>query len=235
MTGGVTLEDIVNEGVNSRLKDLHTCLPGIVQKFNISDQTAEVQPAIKRMLRTEENDKEILVPRALPVLINVPVIFPMGGGFTLTFPVNPGDECLLMFCERSIDLWLNQGGVQNPSARRFHSLSDAFAIMGLHSRPKSISNYNNNAIELRTAGNKISIANGLTTLTGNVRIEGDVVTTGNTLVQGDSSVSGDSVIAGSSLVNGAADFNAQVRNAGIDIGGGHQHFGDSGGTTSSPI
>ena len=153
----------------------------------------------------------------------------MGGGFTLTFPVNPGDECLLMFCERSIDLWQNQGGVQQPSARRFHSLSDAFAIMGLHSRPNSIKNYSQSAIELRTAGNKISIANGLTTLTGNVRVTGNLTTDGNNSVAGNSSTSGNL------NVNGSTALGINVTSQGVNIGGLHQHAGDSGGITSSPI
>jgi hypothetical protein len=50
----------------------------------------------------------------LPILINVPVQFPRGGCFLLTFPVTKGDECLIMFAERD--------------AKRFHSLSDATAI-----------------------------------------------------------------------------------------------------------
>ena len=225
----VTPERLIKGGIRNYLKDVHTALPGIIDEFDPSTQLAKIQPAIKRMLKTEDGEKEIIVPRSLPLCINVPVILPSGGGFHLTFPINRGDECLLIFCERSMDLWLDQGGVQQPSAKRFFSLSDGFAIMGLHSKPKAISGYNNTAIELRTTGNKITIENGLTTMTGDVRIVGNLVTTGN------NSTVGNQTVNGSSLINGAANFNSSVRNGGINIGGGHQHAGDSGGTTSSPI
>ena len=141
---------LLREAISNRLLDLHTQMPGIIDSFNANTQTARVQPAIRRIFRTDEGDRVFLTPKNLPLLIDVPVIYPRGGGFSLTFPVKPGDECLLCFCERSIDSWFNSGSVSTPTERRFHSLSDAVALMGLSSQPNAIKDYNQDGVELRS-------------------------------------------------------------------------------------
>lgn len=80
-----------------------------------------------------------------PTLVRVPIIVLGGGGAFLTFPISgvvtnsqgqityPGDTCLLLFCDRDIDLWLELGGKNNPpNTERMHDLSDAVAIIGLY-------------------------------------------------------------------------------------------------------
>lgn len=144
-----TLASNIKKGIDTKLKDLHTSMPGIVQSFNASLQTVTVQPAIKRIFKSQEEDTEILTPADLPVLINVPVAFPKSGGYSMTIPISPGDECLLQFCERSIDNWHVSGIVSLPGARRFHSLSDAVAIMGLSSIPNKIGAYSTTDLQIR--------------------------------------------------------------------------------------
>lgn len=128
--------------IEGRLKQLHTCLPGIVSKFDPAKQTAEVQPAIKRIF-TDRG------PVNLPLCVDVPVAFPGGGDFFLTFPVKPGDECILLFSERAIDFWYANGGTQEPSEYRLHDLSDGIAIVGLNSQPRKIPSFNANDTEVR--------------------------------------------------------------------------------------
>lgn len=136
-----TLASNIKKGIENYVKDLHTSMPGIIVSFDASTQLASVQPAIKRIFKTNDGEKELMTPTELPLLINVPVQFPRGGGFSLTFPVKPGDECLLVFCERSIDYWHKFGGVQEPGARRFHHLSDATAFVGLSSLVNKVPAY----------------------------------------------------------------------------------------------
>lgn len=144
-----TLASNIKQGIESRLKELHTSMPGIVESFDAENQLATIQPAIRRIFVTRDGDKEILVPSDLPILINVPVIFPRGGGFSLTFPVSKGDECLLVFCERSIDNWHETGKVKSPGAKRFHSLSDATAFVGISSIPNKVPNYDDTNVQLK--------------------------------------------------------------------------------------
>lgn len=144
-----TLASVVKTGIENRLKDLHTAMPGIVESFDAELQTATIQPAVKRVFKLDNGTKEVLTPSNLPILINVPVQFPRGGGFSLTFPVAKGDECLLVFCERSFDNWHKFGTIREPGARRFHSLSDATAFVGLSSIPNKVPDYDPINMELK--------------------------------------------------------------------------------------
>jgi hypothetical protein len=152
-----TLASNIKQGIDSRLKDLHTSMPGIVVTFDHINQLASVQPAVKRIFVSSDGDKEVLTPSDLPILINVPVIFPRGGGFSLTFPVTEGDECLLVFCERSIDNWHETGKIKVPGARRFHSLSDATAFVGLSSLPNKIPDYDPVNVQLKKDDHSVYI------------------------------------------------------------------------------
>lgn len=138
-----TQEEAHAAQIEGRLKDLHTCLPGIIASFYPDTQTASVQPAIKRIF-TEKGAVN------LPLCVDVPVQFPGGGDFFLTFPVKPGDECMLHFSERCIDFWHTNGGVQLPGEYRLHDLSDAMATVGINSQPRKIGAFNIDGTELRT-------------------------------------------------------------------------------------
>jgi len=137
------LDESVREMVLGLLKDLHTSCPGIIKSYDPATQTATVQAAIKRVFVDDG-------PVALPLCVDVPVYFPGGGGFVHTFPVKAGDECIMVFAERCIDNWWDRGGVQEPFEVRFHDLSDAFALVGVRSRPRFLTNVSTDASELRT-------------------------------------------------------------------------------------
>ena len=145
-----TQEEAHAAQIEGRLKDLHTCLPGIIASFDPDTQTASVQPAIKRIF-TEKGAVN------LPLCVDVPVQFPGGGDFFLTFPVKPGDECMLHFSERCIDFWHANGGVQLPGEYRLHDLSDAVATVGINSQPRKIPVFNATDTELRSRAGDIRI------------------------------------------------------------------------------
>ena len=91
---------------------LHCALPGIVESFDAETQTAVVQPAVK------------FGSVQMPLLRDVPVFMPV------SFDVNPGDLCLLVFADCDIDAWFESGQAEEPVSGRMHSLSDAFAFIG---------------------------------------------------------------------------------------------------------
>lgn len=129
------------------MSNLRVALPGIIQSFDPETVTCVVQPAVKGYESDDAGKKSSL---SLPLLVDIPVIFPRGGGVTLTFPVKAGDECLLMFADRCIDFWWQNGGVQEPVDGRMHDLSDAFAIVGPQSQSQKISGISSSAAQLRT-------------------------------------------------------------------------------------
>jgi len=241
-----TLASNIKKGADARLKDTHTSLPGIVESFDAATQLATVQPAIKRIFKTNDGDTELLTPTALPILINVPVQFPRGGGFSLTFPVKKGDECLLVFCERSIDNWHKFGGVKAPGARRFHDLSDATAFVGISSMTNKIPDYDPSNVQLKKDDGSVEftlLANGTATLDADVSV---AVTTptitlnGNTTINGTLDVTGATTLQTTLGVTGQSAF-AGVTSNGKDIGDSHNHSqgndnaGDIQQNTSTPL
>jgi hypothetical protein len=121
--------------LDGRQAQIHTTMPGIIVSYDPGKMTAVVQPAIQAMHRQLDQTK---VPTNIHEIHDVPVHFPGGGGYTLTFPVKPGDECLIHFSERSIDNWHQQGGTQAPSDARMHDINDAIVTVGLRSQKRPL-------------------------------------------------------------------------------------------------
>ena len=109
-------------------RSLWTALPGRVQSFDGSKQSADIEPLIHDTWEAEDRTNQT---GPLPVIPSVPVCFPGSGAFRVTFPVSKGDTGLLVFCARSIDRWLSEGGSVDPQDDRTHDLSDAVFIPGL--------------------------------------------------------------------------------------------------------
>jgi hypothetical protein len=121
---------------DARAGDIWTSLPGIIQAFYPQTMTVDVQPAINGVRQQSDGS---WVRLQMPVIPDVPVYFPGGGGVTLTFPIAKGDECLIVFSARCIDSWWDRGGVQDQFELRMHDLSDAIALVGVRSRPRAFS------------------------------------------------------------------------------------------------
>ncbi len=171
------------DGVQSAL---WTAMPGIVQSFDPAAMTCTVQPAITALVRNEAGEVSEL---ALPLLLDCPVVFPGGGGCTLTFPIKEGDECLVVFGARCIDSWWQLGGMQGQAELRMHDLSDGFVLPGVRSQPRAF-DVDTDATQLRsddgstfiqldpTAQTVVVTAPSGATINANVTINGDLHVTG---------------------------------------------------------
>lgn len=126
---------------------LWTSMPGIIQSFNAGAVTATVQLAIKGIVHAPDGTAQFV---NMPMLVDVPVHFPRGGGCTLTFPVAKDDECLVVFAARCIDGWWQSGGVQAPMDPRIHDLSDGFAFVGFFSQATKIGGISTASTQLRS-------------------------------------------------------------------------------------
>ena len=105
--------------------NLRCCIPCIVQSYDPEKGTVECQPAIREKIINQNEEIEY---RNLPLLLNVPVVFPSNSEYAVTFPLEKGDECLVLFSDLSIDNFWEKGNVQNPIEDRRHDLSDGIAI-----------------------------------------------------------------------------------------------------------
>lgn len=134
---------------------LRVALPGIIQSFNAEAVTAVVLPAIRSVQHYGDGRA---TTREYPLLVDVPVLFPRGGGCSLTFPVRAGDECLVIFADRCIDFWWQNGGVQEAVDSRTHDLSDGFCLVGPQSQAQKISGISTSAVELRSDDGKTTLS-----------------------------------------------------------------------------
>lgn len=228
---------------NARVLNVHTAIPGIIDSFDPDTQTAKVKPTIKT-LYTPDNDDAQWLER--PLCVDVPVCFPGSGDYVLTFPIKQGDECLLVFCERAIDNWFTEGGVQEQSDYREHDASDAVAIVGLRSQPNKLDDFDNENAQLRNSDGDttitldkegtITVAINDTTMTvedGTVTVKAD-----NIKLDGDVEVTGDLDVSGDVSGDGKADFSNDVTGSDVKTAAGislqtHVHP-ETGGTTGPP-
>ncbi|MGY2438550.1 Gp138 family membrane-puncturing spike protein [Pseudomonas sp. SDO52101_S400] len=208
---------------------IQTAVPGIIQSFNADHMTCTVQPAISGLVRDETG---ALTGTDLPLLTDCPVQFPAGGGCTLTFPVKPGDECLVVFSSRCIDSWWQSGGVQAQADLRMHDLSDGFVLLGFRSQPRVIGGISGSAAQLRTddgaafvevdsvthAINAVTAGAALVSAQGNITLTAPLVT-----------------INGDVKVNGRVDSTGDVKAGTISLQT-HKHTGVTagGGTSGGP-
>ena len=123
--------EVLELAIDTKLKSINVCLPAVVQKFDFENKLVEVQPALKIKLK----DKD---PMNLPLIQDVPVVYPRSETAGVYFPLKEGDSCLLVCSQRSIDNWLTNGGVVDPANPRKFSLSDATAIVGLYPTSKQL-------------------------------------------------------------------------------------------------
>ncbi|MEN0630633.1 Gp138 family membrane-puncturing spike protein [Phytobacter ursingii] len=220
------------ELVQKVFSTLKVAMPGVIESFDPDSVTASVRPAIKGYEPGAPGDGW----NELSLLVDVPVIFPRGGGCTLTFPVKPGDECLLIFADRCIDFWWQNGGVQKPVDPRMHDLSDAFAIVGPQSQAHKISGISTSATQWRTDDGsayfelnpttkkiKIVAPGGLEVITPEADFSAKVTVHGLLTWMG--GMVGSVVSGVASTITGAVEFIGSVKANGKVIDNTHTHGG----------
>lgn len=160
--------------------DLRVAIPGIIVDFNEATVTATVRPAIREMMTNRKGNR---VSVNLPDLPDVPVIMPHSGGYNISFPVQAGDECLVIFADMCIDAWWQSGGVQNQIEQRRHDLSDAFAVLGPFSQARRSYTPGGLVIENHEKGSSVKLDEA-----GNITLkvpqEGEVVVDGDLRLKG---------------------------------------------------
>ena len=126
------IEDAVEQTVESRIRRMHVAGPGRVKKYDAQTRTVDIEPMIVPPLPegTDEDDGDEDAP--LPVLMNVPVMFPRAGGVEITLPVQAGDTMLIVWTDWDLGRWRASGDKRRPISTAKHGVSGAVAIPGLY-------------------------------------------------------------------------------------------------------
>lgn len=212
---------------------MRVAIPCVVVSFNPVAQTVVVQPAIMEKMNKNENGTPVPTDYTIPQLLDVPVQIYGAGGLFVTIPIQPGDECLVVFADMCIDSWWQNGGTNNTQAeRRRHDLSDAIAIFGLKSQPNVLDNYNTEAMEIRDQAGQTVIqvsptalsltTLGTLTLNGqSIVIEGPTTFTNTVDISGAVSMESTLEVTGEGIVDGVAvktHVHSGVATGGSDTG-----------------
>lgn len=129
-----TQEELLRMVLDSLQTRMWSAVPGIIQSVAENGQSCHVQPVWT--LKFTQKDGTVSDVQ-MPLLQDCPIQWLGGGGVTVTVPVAKDDECLVILCNRSIDDWWSQGGVQTPTAIQMHNLSDGFCLPGVRSQPRA--------------------------------------------------------------------------------------------------
>ena len=156
--------------------ELNCMCIGIVNEFFPDDLTADIVIANKKTLGLNEDGTQIVEPYPL---IRAKVVYcnPF-----ITFPINPGDECVLLFADREIESWFLNGDVNPEGYPRMHSKTDAVAIFGIRSLPNMISVLTNclhlfyGSSDIQIKDSQIDINSALN-IVGNTTQTGDITAT----------------------------------------------------------
>ena len=92
-------------------------MPGRIVSYDAASQRCSVQPMTTLRHGTDE------LP--IPVLDDVPVCWPRGGGFVMHWPLAVGDVVDVRFSDRMLDDWRGTGQAVAPTDPRSHALADA--------------------------------------------------------------------------------------------------------------
>lgn len=167
------------------LEEVNTCYPAKVVSFDAVTQTV----SCKLSIETYFTDRRLSYTKMnAPLLIDVPVHTLQGGGWSITFPIKEGDDCLVLFAQRGYDHWLYSGAQETglidgqPTADhlRAFSIRDAICLVGIKPIPSAIQNYSSEDVELRNTDRSQRVvlkANGdIEMITGtNINVNANVV------------------------------------------------------------
>lgn len=109
---------------------------GRIERFDATKKTAEIQILFKRV-----------TPGGIvsyPLLVDCPVFTLQGGGGAVQMPVQAGDACIVLFADRSIDIWFSNGSEAAPDSARCHDLSDGIALVGINAGNSTMAAYDTN-------------------------------------------------------------------------------------------
>jgi len=151
------LPDAIQELMRSELLDVHVALPAVVKEdFDPVRCSVTVKPLLKRAIPAADGS---YTEEDLPEIYDVPVAWPMFGGFQMTFPIAVGDVVMLAFPDYDPGAWRSNGGVTGPGDTRRHHLSGAVALpCGLRRLNDPLTSFNTTALEFGSAsGIRVSV------------------------------------------------------------------------------
>ncbi len=132
LSGKADLTTILESVINKVGLELNCIRVGIIQSFNDKDLTAEVLISNKKNLGINKDGTQKSRNYAL-ITAKICYCCPF-----ITYPIQKGEECVLLFNDRELESWFISGEVLPEAYTRMHDFTDCIAIVGMRSLAKMI-------------------------------------------------------------------------------------------------
>lgn len=218
MAETIYLEPILKNFFSDKMSELNFCLPARIENTqNIKEGRIDVKPLfIPRYLDNTYSE--------LPVVKNVPVVFPSSNESGMVFTPKQGDTVLLVFAQCNIDNF--KGGSVEPYSTVFDrslDINDAVAIVGFSPFNKNPVNTDKHTKDYELGD--VSIFNNLgKELENKINVKKDgtnkyIAKTHN--LDGDTNINGTTVIDGDVLIKGNLSSLGAIHGSGNVSNGGN--------------
>ena len=224
---------------------LHTSVPGIVTEYDQSAKRARISQALNLLRINPGTDATESIPK--PPILDVPVVWPSGGGLTFLFPIAVGDPVLLVFSERGIAGFRQSFELSDPAPIRYFEMADAIAVPGFGSFGVAAASeagatlqtedgtkyielspdrvrvrFNDQDVTLTDSGLSIDVTGDVAiTATGEITFQAtDVVVEADATVTGDTDIAGDLEVTGTDLTHNSRNVGSSHTHPGVQTGGG---------------
>ena len=165
----------VKDAASETMSGIHTALPGEIVAVDFNTGTATVIPKMK--LRTPGGQRI-----DFPQISGVPICIPQGArqSATIAFPVNPGDGCLIIIAEQSLDLFMYNRDTETTLP---FDLTNAICIPGLFPMvsPMLAQACSSGSVIVSAGGGTLIVGSGGVSITGSLTVSGDVTAGGVSL------------------------------------------------------
>ena len=121
---GKSLSQALEFFFSQKIKEFHTAIPGVVNAYEQTTKRARVQIGLNMRLTDGKS-------KARPIILDVPVCHPSGGGYVVHVPLRAGDGVLLVFSERGIENFKETFAVADPPVGSIMAERDAIAVPGI--------------------------------------------------------------------------------------------------------
>jgi hypothetical protein len=152
-----TMADVLNDFKKDVFRTMNCVKIGKIISFNGIKKSAQVQILFKAV-----NADGTFT--SLPVLVDCPIFTLQGGASAIQTPITAGDNCLVLFSDRNIDLWFQTGSENAPSNSRCHDLSDGIVLVGLNALNSPMSAYIANTLRMFNGTTEIDLGPTLVTI-----------------------------------------------------------------------
>lgn len=129
-----SLQETLTAAFQHQMNNVYTSIPCIVVAVSLDKQMVDIQPAINQKMKDGTTKER-------PVIMGVPVQFPVSKTAGFTFPVSVGDTGLAVFSMRNMDAWKSGNG-RPASPMNFAKMdkSDAIFIPGVQPTGIAVNN-----------------------------------------------------------------------------------------------